>query len=59
MQDDLIIFLVNAYKAYDRAVDSIMDDLERRLRPALEVLGAIIMATPLIGILLWLLGFTE
>ncbi|MEW4467384.1 hypothetical protein AB1K62_06110 [Parasphingorhabdus sp. JC815] len=56
MQDEIIIFLVKLYRAYDRAVDELMADLKKRLEPVLEVFGAIIMATPAIGILLWLLG---
>lgn len=56
MQDEIIIFLVKLYRAYDRAVDELMAVLKKRLEPALEVLGAIIMAMPAIGILLWLLG---
>lgn len=52
----ILIFLVKAYRAYDRAVDALMADLKKRFERELDLLGTLIMATPSIGILLWLLG---
>ena len=52
----ILILLVKAYRAYDRAVDALMADLKKRFERELDLLGTLIMATPSIGILLWLLG---
>lgn len=54
---DLFGQAVEAHKVYKRAKQEFWDEIERRLHPVLEVLGAIIMALPVIGIVLWLLGF--
>lgn len=53
----ILIFLAKVYRAYDRAVDALMADLEKRFERELEVLGALIMATPAVLIVLFLLGF--
>ena len=59
MQDDLITRVFRAYEEFQSAKKAALDELERKLHPFLEVLGAIIMFAPLLWIFSLLLGASE
>lgn len=59
MQDDLIIRIFRAYEKLQNAKKALLDELERKLHPFLEVLGAIIMFAPLLWVFLLLFGASE
>ncbi|WP_300424429.1 hypothetical protein [uncultured Hyphomonas sp.] len=59
MQDDLITRVFRAYEEFQNAKKALLDELERKLHPFLEVLGAIIMLTPLLWIFSLLFGASE
>lgn len=59
MQDDLIIRIFRAYEEFQSTKKALLDELERKLHPFLEVLGAIIMLTPLLWIFSLLFGASE
>lgn len=59
MKDDLIIRIFRAYEEFQSAKKALLDELERKLHPFLEVLGAIIMLTPLLWIFSLLFGASE
>ena len=59
MQDDLIIRIFRAYEEFQSAKKALLDELERKLHPFLEVLGAIIMFAPLLWIFSLLFGASE
>lgn len=59
MQDDLIIRIFRAYEEFQSTKKALLDELERKLHPFLEVLGAIIMLAPLLWIFSLLLGASE
>lgn len=59
MQDDLIIRIFRAYEEFQSTRKALLDELERKLHPFLEVLGAIIMLTPLLWIFSLLFGASE
>ena len=59
MQDDLITRVFRAYEEFQSAKKALLDELERKLHPFLEVLGAIIMLTPLLWIFSLLFGASE
>lgn len=54
--EDLLGQAMDAYHAFKRAKQEFWDEIERQLHPVLEVLGALIMTLPVVGIVLWLLG---
>tara|TARA_E500000305_G_scaffold101455_1_gene95037 strand:- start:121 stop:300 length:180 start_codon:yes stop_codon:yes gene_type:complete len=59
MQDDLIIRIFRAYETLQNAKKALLDELERKLHPFLEVLGAIIMFAPLLWVFSLLFGASE
>ncbi len=59
MQDDLIIRIFRAYEEFQSTNKALLDELEKKLHPFLEVLGAIIMLTPLLWIFSLLFGASE
>tara|TARA_R110002096_G_scaffold53277_5_gene138548 strand:+ start:622 stop:801 length:180 start_codon:yes stop_codon:yes gene_type:complete len=59
MQDDLIIRIFRPYEEFQSTRKALLDELERKLHPFLEVLGAIIMLTPLLWIFSLLFGASE
>ena len=59
MQDDLITRVFRAYEEFQSTKKALLDELERKLHPFLEVLGAIIMLTPLLWIFSLLFGASE
>ena len=59
MKDDLIIRIFRAYKEFQSTKKALLDELERKLHPFLEVLGAIIMLTPLLWIFSLLFGASK
>jgi len=59
MQDDLIIRIFRAYETLQNAKKALLDELERKLHPFLEVLGAIIMFAPLLWFFSLLFGASE
>ncbi|CAM3617704.1 hypothetical protein [Thalassospira profundimaris] len=59
MQDDLIIRIFRAYEKLQNAKKALLDELERKLHPFLEVLGAIIMFAPLLWFFSLLFGASE
>ena len=59
MQDDLITRVFRAYEEFQSAKKALLDELERKLHPFLEVLGAIIMLAPLLWIFSVLFGASE
>ncbi|WP_300379451.1 hypothetical protein [Henriciella sp.] len=59
MQDDLITRVFRAYEEFQSTKKALLDELERKLHPFLEVLGAIIMLAPLLWIFSLLLGASE
>ncbi|MDF1805261.1 hypothetical protein [Hyphomonas sp.] len=59
MKDDLIIRIFRAYEEFQSTKKALLDELERKLHPFLEVLGAIIMLTPLLWIFSLLFGASE
>jgi len=59
MQDDLIIRIFRAYEEFQSAKKALLDELERKLHPFLEVLGALIMLAPLLWIFSLLFGGSE
>ena len=59
MQDDLITRVFRAYEEFQNAKKALLDELERKLHPFLEVLGAIIMLAPLLWIFSVLFGASE
>lgn len=56
MQDDLITRIFRAYEDFQDSKKAFLDELERKLHPFLEVLGAIIMLAPILWIFSLLLG---
>ncbi|GAK34632.1 hypothetical protein JCM17846_28670 [Iodidimonas nitroreducens] len=54
--EDLLGQAMDAFHAFKRAKQEFLGEIEKRLHPVLEVLGALIMAVPVIGIALWILG---
>ena len=59
MKDDLIIRIFRAYEEFQSTKKALLDELERKLHPFLEVLGAIIMLAPLLWIFSVLFGASE
>lgn len=59
MQDDLITRAFRAYEDFQRLKQAKMDELERKLHPFLEVLGALIMLAPIFWIFLLIFGPSE
>ena len=59
MQDDLITRVFRAYEEFQNAKKALLDELERKLHPFLELLGAIIMFAPLLWIFSLLFGASE
>lgn len=59
MQDDLITRVFRAYEEFQNAKKALLDELERKLHPFLEVLGAIIMLAPLLWVFSLLFGASE
>ena len=59
MQDDLITIVLRAYENFQQLKQAKMDELERKLHPFLEVLGALIMLAPILWIFLLLFGPSE
>lgn len=59
MQDDLITTVLRTYENFQQLKKAKMDELERKLHPFLEVLGALIMLAPILWIFLLLFGPSE
>ena len=59
MQDDLITRIFRAYEDFQDSKKAFLDELERKLHPFLEVVGAIIMLAPLLWIFSLLFGASE
>ena len=59
MQDDLITRIFRAYEDFQDSKKAFLDELERKLHPFLEVLGAIIMFAPLLWVFSLLFGASE
>ena len=59
MQDDLITIALRTYENFQQLKQAKMDELERKLHPFLEVLGALIMLAPILWIFLLIFGPSE
>lgn len=57
--DDLIAKVFRTYEDFQQLKQAKMDELERKLHPFLEVLGAIIMLAPVLWIISLLFGPSE
>tara|TARA_Y100001001_G_scaffold120493_1_gene118551 strand:+ start:266 stop:463 length:198 start_codon:yes stop_codon:yes gene_type:complete len=57
--DDLITKVFRTYEDFQQLKKAKMDELERKLHPFLEVLGAFIMLTPVLLVLSFLFGPSE
>lgn len=57
--DDLITKIFRTYEDFQQLKQAKMDELERKLHPFLEVLGALIMLTPVLLVLSFLFGSSE
>lgn len=55
--DDFLADIYQVYLNLKRILQDKLDEIEKQLHPLLEVLGALIMAMPVVLILLFLLGF--
>ena len=55
--DDFLAEIYQVYLNLKRILQDKLDEIEKQLHPLLEVLGALIMAMPVVLILLFLLGF--
>ena len=57
--DDLIAEAYRFWFHLKQGFREMLDETERQLHLVLEVLGAIILAMPIIGMTLWILGVHE